>query len=88
MSTSAEGRERVLNQFQKLMQDLLRGSMNRNCFRTWEIQLLLDIETCQLRPSARRATLRRYQRAFERHLERGGDSLLKLSDFLAQKRRK
>ena len=61
----------VLAQFNRLIQELLRGSMNRNTFRPWEVELLLDIEACNLRDSSRRETLRRYQRAVQRHMEKG-----------------
>jgi hypothetical protein len=80
--------EVVLGQFNKLMQELLRGRMNRNCFRPWEIGLLIDIEECNLRDSNRREILRRYQRAVHREFERGSLSLLKLSDYLNRSRRK
>ena len=49
--------------FNRLIQELLRGNMNRNTFRPWEIELLLDIEACSLRESSKREILRRYQRA-------------------------
>ena len=72
----------VLNQFNRLIQELLRGNMARNTFRPWEIDLLLDIEFCNLRDAARRETLRRYQRAVQRHMEKGARLPLKLSEYL------
>jgi hypothetical protein len=72
----------LLAQFNKLMQELLRGTMNRNCFRPWEIDLLLDIESCNLRESNRREILRRYQKAVQRQFDRGSNSVLKLSEYL------
>src|SRR5262249_2158487 len=72
----------VLAQFNRLIQELLRGNMHRNTFRPWEIELLLDIEQCNLRDSARRETLRRYQRAVQRHMEKGARLPLKLSEYL------
>jgi hypothetical protein len=72
----------VLAQFNRLIQELLRGNMNRNTFRPWEIDLLLDIEYCNLRDAARRETLRRYQRAVQRHMEKGARLPLKLSEYL------
>src|SRR6185369_2824041 len=74
--------ETVLAQFNRLIQELLRGNMQRNTFRPWEIELLLDIETCALRDAARRETLRRYQRAVQRHMEKGARLPLKLSEYL------
>ncbi len=72
----------VLAQFNRLIQELLRGNMHRNTFRPWEIELLLDIESCGLRDSSRRETLRRYQRAVQRHMEKGARLPLKLSEYL------
>ena len=72
----------ILAQFNRLMQEVLRGNMQRTTFRPWEVDLLLDIEACGLKYSARRETLRRYQRAVQRHMEKGGESPLKLSEYL------
>jgi hypothetical protein len=72
----------VLAQFNRLIQEVLRGNMARNTFRPWEVELLLDIEACGLRDAARRETLRRYQRAVQRHMEKGGHIPLKLSEYL------
>lgn len=72
----------VLAQFNRLIQEVLRGNMARNTFRPWEVELLLDIEACGLRDAARRETLRRYQRAVQRHMEKGGHNPLKLSEYL------
>lgn len=76
----------MLMQFNRLIQELLRGNMNRNTFRPWEIELLLDIEDCNLRDSNRREILRRYQKAVQRHVDRGATSLLKLSEYLERNR--
>jgi hypothetical protein len=72
----------VLAQFNRLIQELLRGNMTRNTFRPWEIEVLLDIESCNLRDASRRETLRRYQRAVQRHMEKGARLPLKLSEYL------
>ena len=74
--------ETVLAQFNRLIQELLRGNMNRNTFRPWEIDILLDIESCQIRDATRRETLRRYQRAVQRQMEKGGSKPMKLSEYL------
>jgi hypothetical protein len=49
--------------------------------------LLLDIEKCQIRDSARENTLRRYQRAVQRQLERGASTPMKLSEYLRGRKR-
>ena len=82
MHDSLPDSDAVLAQFNRLIQELLRGNMARNTFRQWEVDLLLDIEGCNLRDSARRETLRRYQRAVQRHMEKGARLPLKLSDYL------
>jgi hypothetical protein len=74
--------ETVLAQFNRLIQELLRGNMNRNTFRPWEIDILLDIEACEIRDSTRRETLRRYQRAVQRQMEKGANRPMKLSQYL------
>lgn len=78
--------EAMLNQFRHLMDDLSRASVTRNCFQRWEIDLLLDIQTCQLSRSARREVLAQYRRAVERQFDKGADAPLKLSEFLDQRR--
>jgi hypothetical protein len=72
----------VLAQFNRLIQELLRGNMHRNTFRPWEIELLLDIEGCNLREANKRDMLRRYQKAVQRHMEKGARLPLKLSEYL------
>jgi hypothetical protein len=86
MSEQALDIETLLAQFNRLMGELLRGSMSRNTFRPWEIAILLDIDECDLRDANRREVLRRYQKAVQRHVERGGESLLKLSEYLERSR--
>jgi hypothetical protein len=88
MYDSAPDSEAVLAQFNRLIQELLRGNMHRNTFRPWEIELLLDIEGCNLRDSTRREMLRRYQRAVQRHMEKGAPSPLKMSEYLESVRAK
>ena len=80
--------EAVLNRFNRLISELLKGTFSRNCFRPWEVELLLDIESCNLTGANRREILRRYQRAVQRHIENGGAYPLKLSEYLASKRLK
>jgi hypothetical protein len=75
--------ETILAQFNRLMGDLLMGKLNRNTFRPWEIELLLDIQMCELREGQRRETLRRYQRAVQRQMDKGSRDPMKLSEYLA-----
>jgi hypothetical protein len=78
--------EARLNRFNRLMQELIRGNMNRNTFHPWEIEILLDIEACQLREPVKRETLRRYQKAVQRSMEKGAPMPLRLSEYLSGKK--
>jgi hypothetical protein len=82
MHESLPDSDAVLAQFNRLIQELLRGNMHRNTFRPWEVELLLDIESCNLRESSKRETLRRYQKAVQRHMEKGARLPLKLSEYM------
>lgn len=73
----------ILAQFNRLINELLNGKLVRNTFRPWEIELLLDIQTCELREGQKRETLRRYQRAVQRQMEKGSRDPMKLSEYLA-----
>jgi len=88
MYDSLPDADAVLAQFNRLMQELLRGTMNRNTFRPWEVELLLDIDGCDLGDSAKREALKRYQRAVQRHMEKGARLPFKLSEYLESVRAK
>jgi hypothetical protein len=74
--------QHLLGRFNRLMHDLMRGRSSRNTFEPWEVELLLDIEGCGLKPRHARYVLRRYQKAAERQLDFGVTPPLKLSDYL------
>jgi hypothetical protein len=76
-----EDPSQIAVRFKRLMQDLENGSELRSTFRPWEIELLLDFQSCDLRGPLRRRVLRRYTRAALRNLERGA-GLVKLSEYL------
>jgi hypothetical protein len=78
--------EAILARFNKLVNDLLRGTMNRNTFQPWEIEILLDIEACNLKDAGGRETLRRYQKAVQRAMEKGSPTPLRLSEYLNNKK--
>lgn len=82
MVSSHEDSELMLNQFNKLIQELLRGTVNRNTFRPWEIEILLDIELCNLKDGNKKETLRRYQKSVQRQMEKGAPAPIKLSEYL------
>ena len=74
--------ELMLNRFRRLVRDLQRGTITRTDFQPWEVDILLDIESCQLERGRREETLRRYQQAVERQLETSPGPPMKLSEFL------
>jgi hypothetical protein len=73
--------EMMLNRFNQLMEDLLRGKARRNCFAPWEVELLLDIESCEVPAPRKRILLKRYQEAASRRID-SGEPPLKLSEYL------
>jgi hypothetical protein len=77
--------ELMLNRFRRLVGELVRGTLARNCFQPWEVSILLDMETCPLQSRQRVEILRQYQRAVERQLETGPGPPMKLSEFLQLK---
>jgi hypothetical protein len=81
-----EDSQGILARFNRLMRDLERGVSTRNCFRPWEVELLLDIQGSDLGTANRRRVLCRYRRAVERRLEEGASRPLKLSEYLAGSR--
>lgn len=83
MIDAVQDSEIVLTRFNRLMQELLRGSMTRNTFLPWEIQVLLDIEDCNLKDAGRKDLLRRYQKAVQRSMEKGAPGPMKLSEYLS-----
>ena len=78
--------ELVPFQFNRLIRQLLNGSIKRNRFLPWEMELLLDIEACNLPEARWELTLRQYQRGVQRHLAEGAALPMKLSEYLAVKR--
>jgi hypothetical protein len=77
--------ELTLNRFRRLIGELMRGTLARNSFQPWEVEILLDIENCEIPARRRLDTLRQYQRAVEKQMETGPGPPMKLSDFLQEK---
>lgn len=80
--------DEMLLQFNRLINELLRGQITRNCFQPWELELMLDIEGCSLGSTGKRELLRRYQKAVQAHIERGNDQVFKLSEYLTGQHRR
>src|SRR5271166_4674757 len=73
----------VLTQFNRLIEELLRGSLNRTKFRPWEIEILVDVVSCDL-PGGPQSLkiLREYQNAVQRQIQEGARMPVKLSEYL------
>ena len=68
-----------LNQF---VHEIISGTVRRNTFTQWELELLLDLQTCRVRKSSRPDILKRYVRAVQHHHSQGAPDSLRLSQFL------
>ncbi len=77
-----EDLELMRNRFRRLLKEVMSGVTARNTFQSWELEILLDLEECQLSPRRRLETLRRYGNAVERQMMKGPGPPMKLSDFL------
>src|SRR5216683_7798865 len=73
--------------FNRLVQDLVTGHLQRNSFLRWEVDLLLEIESSPFRRSELKKVLRRYQRAVNRFLESGGQQPFSLSEYIRRSKR-
>jgi hypothetical protein len=78
----------ILAQFNRLMQELISGTFRRNSFRPWEIELLVDLDSCELGDPSKREVLRRYQKAVQRQMAKGARMPMKLSEYLEAKEAK
>jgi hypothetical protein len=74
--------EIMLNRFNRLIVEVMRGTIARNSFLPWEVEILLDLETCLLDRRRRMDILRQYQKAVERQMQAGPGPPMKLSEFL------
>ena len=74
--------EIMLNRFNRLMGEILRGTIARNSFHSWEVAILLDLENCPLERRRRTDILRQYQKAVARQMQAGPGPPMKLSEFL------
>ncbi len=77
-----EERELMINRFRRLIGEVLRGQISRNTFASWEIEILLDLEACEIDARRRADILGQYQRAVEKQLDSGPGPPMKLSQFL------
>lgn len=73
--------EIMLSRFQRLLADVIRGSMRRNSFQPWELEILMDMETVDL-GRRRLEILRQYGRAVEKQMQTGPGPPMKLSEYM------
>ena len=74
--------EIVHAQFNRLINELIKGVINRNTFQSWEIELMLDIQACDFGESQQKEMLKRYQKAVQRSYEKGAKMPMKLSEYI------
>lgn len=74
--------ELMINRFNRLIGEVMRGVLARNSFQPWEVEILLDLDQCQLEKRRRVDILRQYQKAVERQVNNGDGPPMKLSEFL------
>lgn len=74
--------EIVHAQFNRLINELLKGSIQRNTFQPWEIELLLDIQSADLGGVSEKEMLKRYQKAVQRAYDKGAKMPMKMTDYL------
>jgi len=84
--TEARSGRAELTSFSQFVQEVIGGAVRRHTFTEWELDLLLDLQTCTVRKSARADLLRRYLKAVHRDFAAGASSPLRLSLFLERRK--
>ena len=79
--------QETLAQFNRLIEELLQGGPSRGRYQKWEIEILLDIESCNLDSKSAARILPEFQEEVQRKIKQGARRVLKLSDFLRDKNR-
>jgi hypothetical protein len=74
--------EGVEAQFSRLIEELVSANLHRARFQPWEIEILLDIDSCDLAGASRRRILREYEAAVVRYFKGGARLPFKLSAYL------
>ena len=77
--------ELMLNRFHRLLNDMIRGTTGRNSFEPWELEILLDLANCAIKPRRRLEILRQYEKAVTRQMQTGPGPPMKLSEYLQRK---
>jgi hypothetical protein len=74
--------EIVHAQFNRLLNELIKGAISRNTFQPWEITIMLDIQSCDIGDASEKDLLKRYQKAVQRAYEKGAKMPMLLSEYL------
>jgi|SRR5579863_3701004 hypothetical protein len=72
----------ILAQFNRLLRELLGEGLHRHTFRPWEIEILLDIESWDLKGPRRGTILRRYQKTVQRMMAEGARMPLRFAEYM------
>jgi hypothetical protein len=80
--------ELMFNRFERLLGEVMRGTLARNAFLPWELDILVDMETCRLDGRRRMDILTQYRKAVSRQMRTGPGPPMKLSEFLAVRARR
>ena len=70
------------------MQELIGGTLRRHTFTPCEVELLLDLQTCRIRKSAKAEILRRYLRAVQQDANEESTVPLRFMHFFEQEAQK
>lgn len=79
--------ENRLARLDDLLVDLISGRLRRTTFQPWEVGVLLDIQACRVSESKRKVLLKGYRKAAHRWFQRGEQTWLLFSDYLAKRHR-
>ena len=82
--TETKSERSELTSLNQLVHEIIGGAVRRHTFTQWELELLLDLQTCRIRKSSRPEVLRRYLKAVQQHFADGALDPLRLSTFLEQ----
>ena len=79
--TEIQARNSDWTAFCQLIQQLVAGSVRRNTFTQWEMELLLDLQMAPIRKSSRPDMLRRYLKTIQRQMASGERVPTRFSSF-------
>jgi hypothetical protein len=77
----------TVESFERFMREVTTGSLRRNAFQNWEIELLIDIQQVRVERGRSEQLMRRYRQAARKFIERSHGQLLTMSDYLSGRHR-